>query len=607
MAGEQLGRLYEAIVYHSLLATCGPSGTHISWDEDVVGLSKRPDFVVGHDLSKPEAIVLVTHSISAKNSSFKYWRSVCEVVDAKTSLSPSPTVINVVFDAAIKPDIMRLSNYTFDATICVNDFRDGQALIEWARQIAVKLPHGKAAQAEFVNKKVGSLKSTSPEARVLRELAKTLSESLAMDRKTRATVAARKRGAPRAAIARTTALRRGIAKALLFDDIGDIWAGPAELRKKTLPSFYFQLHLFAQSIGGPVVCDRDLLWLRQRVPSERTFALVASAPKSQMGVWLDPLKNLSALEVQREYVKANWKDLTTSQGLLRHLLITSQQAFVASMFDNAAVPPGWLFEYLRELAKAYAGKKTAWGWSVLIQDLKSVDSEAAYRGFVARESGLSVNELESDWSGYRTVTYSIPEWVMGDSRSNFPLRKTDLPRLSYVFSPYVARIPQGRLDALHEAVIAFYIANYLEAKLVQYRNFDPLGDLIRTTLTAAHVSHSVVERFPSAFVDRALLAGEHLNARAGRTELIVAGSSLIGWQTISQQGRDHKAKELVGRAFAVSHTWSGRRFEPRSSVAKLCLVLDGEVDQPTIDAVQRGGWDIVLYPDEMEYLVEAIA
>jgi hypothetical protein len=41
-------------------------------------------------------------------------------------------------------------------------------------------------------------------------------------------------------------------------------------------------------------------------------------------------------------------------------------------------------------------------------------------------------------------------------------------------------------------------------------------------------------------------------------------------------------------------------------VRRLCLLLDGEVDAADITALIRGGWDDVVYPDEMDKLVKAI-
>jgi hypothetical protein len=348
------------------------------------------------------------------------------------------------------------------------------------------------------------------------------------------------------------------------------------------------------------------LWLKSGIERDLTERLLGSAPEEQMRVWLEPLRNMSLLERQHAYVSEHWEALCTPEGLLDHLKATSATPFLAKMFGNAYAAPGWLFEYLRELVKANAGRKTAWGWSVLIADLQRAEADPRYRPFVAASVGLPEAKLANAWSGYRTVTYALPEWIMGSSRQNFPLRPTDLPRTAYVFAPHVANVEKSKLNTLRAQIAAFYIANYLEAKLIQYRNFDPLRDLVEATLTRAQLGYTVVERFPSAFVERALAAGARLNVRTGCTEVVRTGATLIAWQTVSQQGRDHKTKELIGRAYAVAHTWNGSRFVPRSGLRRLCLLLDGEVDAADLNALSRGGWDAIVYPDEMDKLLEAI-
>src|SRR5437763_160349 len=108
MAGEREGRFYESLVVSLLQSLKRPRTHEIFWDVDVTGLSKRPDVIIGPDVQRPLVLLLVTHSGSDKESNRKYWRSVCEYVEAKAFLRPSPHVINIVFDAAIKPDIKTL-------------------------------------------------------------------------------------------------------------------------------------------------------------------------------------------------------------------------------------------------------------------------------------------------------------------------------------------------------------------------------------------------------------------------------------------------------------------------------------------------------------------
>jgi len=137
----------------------------------------------------------------------------------------------------------------------------------------------------------------------------------------------------------------------------------------------------------------------------------------------------------------------------------------------------------------------------------------------------------------------------------------------------------------------------LEQKLVTYRDFQPLRTLILDSVGGK------ISKVAASFSERSGIRGS-----GGESTVIVRKSTLINWQSCSDAGRDHKKKELCGRAVALRYSWdaNAEKFIPRPGVKKLILVLDGTWRQSDLDALVRSGWDEIYYPDEMDKLAKAI-
>ncbi|SIO63287.1 hypothetical protein SAMN05444166_7301 [Singulisphaera sp. GP187] len=604
MAGEAQGKFYEALTYVLIADSKILGGSQLYWDKPVAGLSKRPDLVIGASLDHIDAVIMVTHSGSAKESEKKYWRNACEYVESKLFLGGNPFVLNLVYNAAMKPNIKVVSKYSFDASIIVEDEAFGPTLLTWAGTAMDSIPHD-GDTIQYVRDRLQCDLGANPKlATAVSDLRQMLIDALRNAKSLKAPlISTRTRKALSAdKEARKTALRRGIAKAILVGDIDAIWQPANTQSTFAAPDYCKTLNFHKPSILGDVVCDQDLMWLRENLSRESVKEIISNCPIKQMQVWVEPLKNLAILDQSQAYAAQHWDELTTPEGLYHHLVKTSSREYIKSHFENRFIPPGWLFDYLRELYKSHKKRKTAWGWAALVKDLKLVDKDSAYRSFVSEVTGIPIEELSNDWSGFRTVTYALPEWIMGDSRANFKLRPTDLPRLAYTFAPRLASVPKAALEELKQRILGFYIANYLEAKLIQYRNFDPLRILIELELSKAGLPYEFVERFPSAFVEKATAAGERFNVRTGATSVLRCNDMLICWRSVTGLGRDHKQKELIARAFAIGHTWGDGGFRARSKVKRLILVLDGDVDEPDIKALSRGGWDEIFYPNELDSL-----
>ena len=92
------------------------------------------------------------------------------------------------------------------------------------------------------------------------------------------------------------------------------------------------------------------------------------------------------------------------------------------------------------------------------------------------------------------------------------------------------------------------------------------------------------------------------------SHVIMAKNTLIKCQSASDAGRDHKKKELCGRAVALRYCWDTNtmRYVPRPGIRKLVLLIDGTWRQADLDALSRAGWDEIFYPDELHRMLEAI-
>ncbi len=603
MAGEKEGIAFEAFVSICLrrLADKGQINGNIYWNMKPASVSVIPDLSVGPSVDEPSAVILVTHSGSAKDSDKKFWRNLGELAESKIQLPSAPLVIALSFDGVVKNDLRVIQGAVFDAEIHAGELPTGSALVKWIRANARSFPKKRQEVEALLDLEC---RRTPTLANALLELQTALLDALSTSSSLHSTLWKLARGHSRGEHSQPhpTYLRRAIAKVILVGDPDLLWS--PRLRASDVPKFCHELGLIGPSIAGPVVLDGDLVWLRGALSKAIVSEIVSAAPVLQMKTWIDALRNSDALVFAEEYISKNWRELRSADGLHAHLVETSSGRFLKA--QDVELVPGWLFEYLREAVKVSIGKKTGWGWSVLIRDLKALEADNMYLQFVAKVSGLKGSELSDNWSGYRTLTYSLPEWVMGD-RDNFRLKSTDLPRLAYSLVPYLQNICNDDFFSINRALIReYYVMNYLEAKLTQYRNFAPLRDLITSAIRTAGLPCEVIERPPSVFREIAESVGARLNVRSCRTAVIRSSKTLLHWKSAHKGHANDKRKELYGRAVSLRYGLQGTMPHARTDVRKLILVVDGDWDAVDLSSLTRAGWDEIFYPDEMDMLVKAI-
>lgn len=294
------------------------------------------------------------------------------------------------------------------------------------------------------------------------------------------------------------------------------------------------------------------------------------------------VRSISLLVSFTDYVIRNLPELQCKDGMLKHLRIQHNDPSTGLLIPSTVCPPQtiWLFDFIGSLIKARSGKSQAFGYS-----------------------SFAVHSASS-----RSLVGKMPIGVWCSCFMNQYFNRRD------GFSPpveaehYVAEILAETLKGLKVSdiiessneILDKYIIKEYEAVLLAHRGFDPIGGLIEI-YTGLSLSNQYNIR--SAFAEKAGLSG-----LAGITRVIKAGQTIIKWQSVSDAGRDHKKKELCGRAVALRYTWDAeaKKFKPRPGVKKLILVVDGTWRQDDLNALVSAGWDEVFYPDEMDKLKKAI-
>ena len=183
-------------------------------------------------------------------------------------------------------------------------------------------------------------------------------------------------------------------------------------------------------------------------------------------------------------------------------------------------------------------------------------------------------------------------------KSGFSPPTAAVEYVALVLADELRSISKNAIKSSKEKIKEFYIGKEYNAVLLSHRGFDPLLALLEKYIpNASEVS------IRSCFGEYGGLTGQSV-----KTGLVKVDRTLIKCQSVTDQGRDHKKKELCGRAVALRYSWDAKRkkFIPRPEVEKLILVVDGTWRREDLLALARAGWDEIFYPDEMDKLAAAI-
>jgi hypothetical protein len=591
MAGEQKGKAYEAFTKAALLRLKAKRcfKGDIFWDEKPEGMTIVPDLTIGPNKDNVHTLILITHSGSAKESEKKGWRNMGELAEAKIFLPTIPRVFNLAFDSVIKENLKKAQAASFDGQLLVGDKKYGDKLQQWIDRNLKRFPKEKHEKADFITEEARTdkvLKSlldqftTDLEALLKKNAPVELEQVWAMERK---------RTPGRAPRARDTFVRRGLSKLLIFEDLDvalRLFSGK-RVKAEEVPEYAYELGLASKAVGRANPSDEQIANAVNLLPGRMIDLALKDAPIGKMSRWIAPLRNLSQIKAIHSYVVTNERKLKTPKGMLNALRAVDSDP-LKIIPKKVTLETNWLFFFVIDLLNASEKRSQAFGYAQMLRKIKS--HESAINAFLEAEK-LPLLVLR----GQSFIVRGLTDWL---GRIDTPQARA----FSIQFQASVAFILAEDLAGLTnfptwEEVKEKAISSNLEQKLVTYRDFQPTRALIRSCAKGSLV------KLPSCFGERA-----GLGAGSTETTVFISGNTLINWQSASDAGRDHKKKELCGRAVALRYSWDAKakKFVRRPGVEKLILVVDGTWRREDLLTLARAGWDEIFYPDEMDKLAKAI-
>ena len=531
MAGEKKGKTYEAIVKIALdrLATKGAFKGAVFWNERPAGMTIEPDFTIGPDKDHPTHAFLVTHSSAAGNSHMKFWRNMGELAETKSALTVVPDVYGIAFDSEIKEDLISVQGAAFDGQLVVGQRSYGDTLTAWVDEHVDSLPVNAAEKADAID---GWAKTDATVRNLIDALVKDLAHVLAARQPALDQLWLQHRTRPRtvAPTARDTFYRRGFTKAMVLG------LPPGQLVKPLAGDWGWAvpLGLARKGISNYRVVDEELLWLARSPlkdvdPAKWPGSFVSQGFRDQV----QKVRSVSLLSEFQAYVLRHLADLKRAAGIKRHLL-----ALHADPASGLSLPPGvpaptnvWLFDYVGALLKAKAKRAQAFGYSAFSSHPQANSSTVGSMN-VGTWCTCFMNQFFNRKAGFVPPSAAIDfvAEVLSETLTNFSV---------------------STISGLAHEIQERYVAKELVAVLFTHRGFDPIGALLRSRPELAHATE---ERIQAGFAERCLDTG-----RSASTGVLRIGSTLINWQSATEEGRDHKKKELCGRAPALRYAWDRTR------------------------------------------------
>ncbi len=585
MAGEKKGKAYEALIFLALqeLVKAKKLSGPVHWNVTPKEMTIEPDLMTGSDPDSPKTVLLVSHCGSAKNSDMKMWRNLGELVETKTVLPQVPRVYCVLF-GIMKTDWEPIQQHAFDQFVWVR-----QASHSWADDLDTFIsecvptfPTGKDNQTDFMRDEI---KKASTKAKSAYQKLKSLLEAMHKAKSAalnKMWTDHRARVVPPSPGARNTSLRRGMSKLLIFEEIDSVIENALNSKPIVHQQGEYATKLglvrtmSAKGVTNYTLVDKEISLAIKLVGSKNTIKIISSAPHSKLAAWLDQLRHVDQQEVCCNWIACNYSTTSNSASLLKELKNLHKNSSHLWPKKSTESPPKmvWLIEYLLELIKLTSGNKNGYGYAQLAREASKIKG-------MPQASDRVYSIVLSDWIR-RNGIETMPDHVLSGIANTVSQRIIAIPKKDYVSS-------SAKLSPA-------FCQNLIEAKLCAYRGFDPLWELIIVTIPKIKKT-KVITAFAEA------VGGLK---QAGKTSLAIIDNTLVNWQSCTDAGRDHKKKELCGRAIGLRYHWDGKSFIRRPGVEKMILVLDGTWRQSDLNALLRSGWDEIFYPDEMGKLAKAI-
>jgi hypothetical protein len=556
MAGENRGKAVEVVVRLAIQGLLGaglPKKATVVWDDSAPPLAWKPDIFVSPQGRFPGLLVLVTFSGSETDSRQKFWRNLCEYFDARTKI-PSICAVSVLAGARVRERLLETQNHIFNGVVQLEDLADPKLVAKWLSLLTRKGmdPEALLVEAQGLAKVDGAFRRFV--ATVGQAIRDAIGAAPSLDPTFwslggRTHVRLPGEHAP-------THYRRGVAKSLLFDDqeLTLLKLGK-KLPRVPRHAGLVRAGILSQSLAGSALVDEEVRFAVSCLPnlsSTLKLGVTDVGVSARQRLW-----ELGGLESALHWCRDNW-------------VICSDKKFVARKLqeNRAGQPTPHIFYAALKATLAIRLGKQGQAW---LED--AADQSGEMRSILV---GLILPKFERGAAG-------LPAHVAKAVAEALSKRTAKCSALS---------------DKDIDSAMSEYVSGEIENRLVCH-GIDAVETIVCDALSTAGIAWQR-GRLPSGLAERLGYPERDLG-----TGGIVAGSTtFVHWKTVTDQGRDHKVKELFARGYQGKRQWGGNTYRRRE--LKCLLVVDGTWGKEDFQLLTRDAWDGVFYADEMVELVKAI-
>lgn len=602
MAGERIGRLYEALVFVSLQNALRnkPSLGPVTWGPPKGVLMVQPDISLGN-ISSPNAILLITRSGSRRDWHKKFWRNIGEIVDVRGQY-PTARLINVSLGTEIKEELGEVLSLLVD----INVFPERsirEELEAWVRTIEGKSPAQQSDLKDFVEKQL----TIAP--RRIQNIVNSIGASVVSVQASTTplwgAVATRLQGrkvlaaSVSAKWAPSLAVRRGLAKLLVFGEPSNVLS---EIDSKLnitsrLGELLGQFGWGTKSISGWKVTDPEMIGVLRNFDRKHLAEILNRSSSEELRTICADVASEAWLKATSSFLEDHRDDLSDPSRLIPLLKLSTADSTLGLIKETppAGIKGSWLFRALMGFIKCAAGLKQGYGYEQLIDDVRVMSRDiAATEGLL--QFGASKEQIRKA-GATDSLRRKLVDWVSG--LQDVQLADWQIALIATVLARRLASIKPAKFKVTCGELPDYIRRLTYEDRIAPYRFFDPVRAVIELTLERERVDYQYQPRY------RTLVSEASSSARdVGTTGVIQTGSTLINWQSSHGSHTGDKTKELCGRGFCLRYRLNSSGVpEQVATVNKLILVLDGDFSAKDVQHLVTAGWDNVFRPDQMNDLI----
>jgi hypothetical protein len=600
MAGERLGRCYEAFLFHAAREAAKKLAPRreVHWNPSLPSLMVEPDISVG-PMNDPQTIVMITQSAARRTWDKKFWRNIGEIVDIRGAL-PDARIVSVTLGTEIKEELADVLARLVDDNV-FPDRPTRQEIEDWMSGFVAGASKDRDELLEQISEVIARapalVQAFSVEAgkRIVRRATAVRCWTPASQWLSR-----RNRDISRNPVAwpEPIYVRRGLSK-LLVAGGPDLVLGSIDARLKVEGSVGRALAesgWATKAIAGWRVSDPEIAGVLQAYPRDVIQWVLHDCMSAEMSAMCADISSNEWLDEVRDFLLQSERHLRSPEWLARQMEACRKDPSLGGKLKHVPhkLSGVWIYRALVAMIKVAAQKKQGFGYEQFVADVRALagDGDALQPILNAGGTDKAIRAAGTTDSLRRKLV----DWVSGLAECE--LAQWQVLLVSTVLSNRIGAIPKERFVNAASEFPAFLRRATYEDRIASYPYFEPLPSLLRYFLNKEGVDHVLSERFPTLVSE----CSESVRG-PGTIQVLIVGDTIVHWKSVSDVGRDHKTKELCGRGFTLRHRLSDSGLVvPFKGVARLVLVLDGEFSEKDVSNLRRAGWDLVVPSSEIASL-----